>query len=35
MATRPLIAVVRALAARAAAERFIACLGPEHTIPSY
>jgi hypothetical protein len=29
------VALARALADRAAAERFIACLGPEHTITSY
>src|SRR5690349_12935708 len=28
-------ALARALADRAAAERFIACLGPQHTIKSY
>jgi hypothetical protein len=29
------VALARAKADRAAAERFIACLGPQHTIPSY
>ena len=35
MAARPIVALAHALADRAAAERFIACLGPEHTITSY
>jgi hypothetical protein len=29
------VALARAKADRAAAERFVACLGPQHTIPSY